>query len=141
MFLSWGIFLSQHLINEYRGELDRLRAASGSRRESVLREAFKDLLKRWGKAHDLQFIAEHDILTKQMTRIYVDGALLHGLRVPFGYWEAKDESDDLDKEIEAKFRKGYPRENIVFTDDVRAVLWQDGAEIVFRRANLTPLAG
>ncbi|MCT2557536.1 N-6 DNA methylase [Tsuneonella sp. YG55] len=122
--------MSQHLINEYRAELDRLRAASGSRRESVLREAFKDLLKRWGRAQDLQFIAEHDILTKQMTRIYVDGALLHGLRVPFGYWEAKDESDDLDKEIEAKFRKGYPKDNIVFTDDATAILWQDGAEVL-----------
>jgi predicted helicase len=122
--------LSQHLINEYRAELDRLRAVSGSKRESVLREAFKDLLKRWGRAQDLQFVAEHDLLTKQMTRIYVDGALLHGLRVPFGYWEAKDESDDLDKEIEAKFRKGYPRDNIVFTDDAKAVLWQDGAEVL-----------
>lgn len=109
---------------------DRPRAVSGSQRESVLREAFKDLLKRWGKAHDLQFIAEHDILTKQMTRIYVDGALLHGLRVPFGYWEAKDANDDLDKEIEAKFRKGYPKDNIVFTDDTLAVLWQDGAEVL-----------
>jgi predicted helicase len=122
--------LSQQLINEYRAELDRLRAVSGSRRESVLREAFKDLLKRWGKAHDLQFIAEHDIVTKAMNRIYVDGALLHSLRVPFGYWEAKDESDDLEKEIEAKFRKGYPRDNIIFTDDATAVLWQDGAEVL-----------
>jgi hypothetical protein len=91
--------LSQQLINEYRAELDRLRAVSGSRRESVLREAFKDLLKRWGRTHDLQFIAEHDIVTKAMNRIYVDGALLHSLRVPFGYWEAKDESDVLEKEI------------------------------------------
>lgn len=122
--------MSQHLINEYRAELDRLRAVSGSRRESVLREAFKDLLKRWGKAHDLQFIAEHDIVTKAMNRIYLDGALLHGLRVPFGYWEAKDENDDLAKEIEAKFRKGYPRDNIIFTDDALAVLWQDGAEVM-----------
>lgn len=103
---------------------------SGSRRESVLREAFKDLLKRWGKAHDLQFIAEHDIVTKAMNRIYLDGALLHGLRVPFGYWEAKDENDDLAKEIEAKFRKGYPRDNIIFTDDATAVLHQDGAEVM-----------
>jgi hypothetical protein len=118
--------LSQQLINEYRAELDRLRAVSGSRRESVLREAFKDLLKRWGKTHDLQFIAEHDIVTKALNRIYLDGALLHGLRVPFGYWEAKDESDDLGKEIDAKFRKGYPRDNIIFTDDATAVLWQDG---------------
>lgn len=122
--------MSRQHINDYRAELDRLRAVSGSKRESVLREAFKDLLKRWGRANDLQFVAEHDILTRQMTRIYVDGALLHGLRVPFGYWEAKDESDDLDKEIEAKFRKGYPRDNIVFTDDVTAVLWQDGAEVM-----------
>lgn len=122
--------MSRQLINEYRAELDRLRAVSGSRRESVLREAFKDLLKRWGRANDLQFIAEHDILTRQMTRIYIDGALLHGLRVPFGYWEAKDENDDLTAEIDAKFRKGYPRDNIVFTDDVTAVLWQDGIEVM-----------
>lgn len=122
--------LSRQLINEYRAELDRLRQVSGSRRESVLREAFKDLLKRWGRAHDLQFIAEHDILTKQMTRIYVDGALLHGLRVPFGYWEAKDENDDLAAEIEAKFRKGYPKDNIVLTDDVTAVLYQNGGEVM-----------
>lgn len=122
--------MSRQLINEYRAELDRLRAVSGSRRESVLREAFKDLLKRWGRANDLQFIAEHDILTRQMTRIYIDGALLHGLRVPFGYWEAKDENDDLTAEIETKFRKGYPRDNIVFTDDVTAVLWQDGTEVM-----------
>lgn len=58
--------MSQHLINEYRAELHRLRQVSGSRRESVLREAFKDLLKRWGKAHDLQFVAEHDLLTEAM---------------------------------------------------------------------------
>jgi hypothetical protein len=38
---------------------------------------------------------------------WVDGALVYDLRVPFGYWEAKDEEDDLDKEIAAKFRRGY----------------------------------
>ncbi|HMS19264.1 type ISP restriction/modification enzyme [uncultured Sphingorhabdus sp.] len=121
--------MSRQLINEYRAELDRLRQISGSRRESVLREAFKDLLKRWGKSQDLIFAPEHDIVTPKDNRIYVDGVLLHSLRVPFGHWEAKDESDDLNKEIEAKFRKGYPKENIVFTDDVTAVLWQDGHEI------------
>ena len=126
--------MSRQIINEYRAELDRLRAVSGVRRESVLREAFKDLLKRWGRQSDLQFIAEHDLVTQQGNRIYLDGALLHGLRVPFGYWEAKDEQDDLQAEIEAKFRKGYPRDNIVFTDDVTAVLWQDGRET--RRASM-----
>lgn len=120
--------VSRQLINEYRAELDRLRQVSGSRRESVLREAFKDLLKRWGKSQDLQFIPEHDIVTAKGNRIYVDGALLHGLRVPFGYWEAKDADDKLDDEITDKFRKGYPKDNIIFSDDVTAVLYQDGHE-------------
>jgi len=121
--------LSKQLINEYRGELDRLRAVSGSRRESVLREAFKDLLKRWGRAQDLQFIPEHDIVTAQGNRIYVDGALVHGLRVPFGYWEAKDQDDDLDAEIAEKRRRGYPVDNIVFEDTRTAVLLQGGHEV------------
>jgi len=121
--------VSRQLINEYRAELDRLRAVSGSRRESVLREAFKDLLKRWGRSLDLHFVPEHDILTPQKTRIYVDGALLHALRVPFGYWEAKDADDDLDAEIAAKTRKGYPRDNIIYSDDHTAVLIQSNVEV------------
>ncbi|MEO5587783.1 MAG: hypothetical protein ABIQ81_08850 [Novosphingobium sp.] len=121
--------MSRQLINEYRADLDRLRAVSGSRRESVLREAFKDLLKRWGRSQDLQFVPEHDIVTAQKNRIYLDGALLHALRVPFGYWEAKDADDNLDAEIAAKSRKGYPRDNIIYSDDHTAILIQDGAEV------------
>jgi len=81
--------VSRQLINEYRAELDRLRAVSGSRREGVRSEAFKDLLRRWGKPNDLVFVSQHGIVTKKGNRIYTDGALLHPLRVPFGYWEAK----------------------------------------------------
>ena len=120
--------MSRQSINEYRADLDRLRAVSGSRRESVLREAFKDLLKRWGRTHELHFVPEHDIVTAQKNRIYLDGALLHALRVPFGYWEAKDADDDLDAEIAAKTRKGYPRDNIIYSDDHVAILIQDGHE-------------
>ena len=122
-----GVCVSRQLINEYRAELDRLRAVSGSRREGVLSEAFKDLLRRWGKSNELVFVSQHEIVTKAGNRIYTDGALLHSLRVPFGYWEAKDEDDDLEREIEAKFRKGYPKDNIIFSDDRVAILYQDGA--------------
>ena len=117
--------MSRQLINEYRAELDRQRAVSGSRREGVLSEAFKDLLKRWGRQNDLVFSAQHEIIRANGQRIYPDGALL-SMRIPFGYWEAKDANDDLNREIEAKFRKGYPKNNIVFTDDITAVLYQDG---------------
>ena len=62
--------LSRQLINEYRAELDKLRAVSGSRREGVLSDAFKDLLKRWGRAQDLSFVPEHDIVLP-VTATYV----------------------------------------------------------------------
>ena len=34
----------------------------------------------------------------------------------------------FDREIADKFRKGYPRDNIIFSDDATAVLYQDGQE-------------
>ena len=52
--LGWGVRVSRQHINEYRAELDRLRAVSGSRREGVLSDAFKDLLRRWGRAENIQ---------------------------------------------------------------------------------------
>jgi type I restriction-modification system DNA methylase subunit len=130
--------VSQTLIGQYLGELDRLRQASGSRRESVLREAFKDLLKAWGRQHDLVFVPEYAIESPTRERRYVDGALLHELRVPFGYWEAKDEADDLDAEIALKFRRGYPQDNIVFEDSTQAVLIQHREEVM--RCSVTDVA-
>jgi hypothetical protein len=122
--------MSQLLINHYLADLDRLRRVSRANRESVVREAFKDLLKAWGHSRDLQFIPEHEYITPTKERRYIDGALLHGLRVPFGYWEAKDTNDDLDEEIVKKFRRGYPQTNIIFEDSTEAILIQSGREII-----------
>jgi hypothetical protein len=121
--------VSQLLINAYLADLHRLRQVSGSKRESVIREAFKDLLKAWGKTLELQFIPEHEYITPTKERRYIDGALLYDLRVPFGYWEAKDTNDKLDDEIVKKFRRGYPQTNIIFEDSTEAVLVQNGKEI------------
>ena len=121
--------LSRQLINEYRAELDRVRQASGSRREGTVSEPFKGLLQRWGKAGDLVFLAQHRMSNTKGDPIIPDGALVNSLRVPFGYWEAKDADDDLEKEIVAKFRKGYPKDNIIFSDDNTAILYQDGHEV------------
>ena len=124
-----GGCVSRQLINEYRSELDRLRSVTGSHRETNLRPAFARVLRSWGKqVLNLVFVEEHQIRTAQGNLISVDGALLHALRVPFGYWEAKDRDDKLDGEIAAKLRKGYPRDNIIFSDDHTAVLYQDGSE-------------
>lgn len=122
--------MSQGLINDYLRQLDVIRKASGSTRETIVREAFKDLLKSWGKQHGLVFLAEYPLKTVTKANITVDGALLHELRMPLGYWEAKDERDDLDEEIDKKLRKGYPQDNIIFSDDVHAVLIQHKQEVL-----------
>jgi len=122
--------LSQLLIQQYLNQLQDLRRVSGTHRESVVREAFKDLLKGWAKAHDLIFVPEYEIATPTKERRYVDGALLHTLRVPFGYWEAKDEKDDLDSKIAVKLRRGYPQDNIIFEDSMQAVLMQARTEVM-----------
>lgn len=122
--------MSQLLIHDYLSQLDLIKKVSGSQRETIVREAFKDLLKAWGRQHDLVFIAEYPLKTATKANISVDGALLHELRMPLGYWEAKDAADDLDEEIVKKFKKGYPQDNIVFSDDATVVLWQHRQEVM-----------
>lgn len=128
-FIKLGA-MSQLLINDYLKQLDIIRKVSGSQRETIVREAFKDLLKNWGKQHKLIFLAEYPLKTATKSDINVDGALLHELRMPLGYWEAKDADDDLDKEVSKKFKKGYPQDNIIFSDDAIAVLWQNRNEVL-----------
>jgi predicted helicase len=129
--------LSQFLIQKYLNQLATLKRVSGTHRETVVREAFKDLLKAWGRSEHLEFVPEYQFETKMRDRRYADGALLHTLRVPFGYWEAKDSDDDLDEEITKKFRAGYPKTNIIFEDSTQAVLFQNGEEVIRCRVEQT----
>lgn len=120
--------MSQQHINTYQTEIANLRAVSGTVNESTLREAFKDLLKRWGRSLDLTLVPEHHIhLAKSY--ISVDAALIDQVRLPHGYWEAKDEKDNLADEISAKTSKGYPTTNIIYEDTKTCVLIQNGVEV------------
>ena len=87
--------MSRLLINEYLAKIDRLRRYSGTSTEKVVSEAFKDLLKRWSRQAGLHFVPHHDYDTALKTRVTPDGAVLHDLRVPLGWWEANDTADDL----------------------------------------------
>ena len=122
--------MSQLQIQHYLDQLADLCKVAGTNRKMVVREAFKDLLKGYARSHDLVFIPEYEIETPAKERRYVDGALLHTLRVPFGYWEAKDEKDDLDAEIANKLRRGYPQDNIIFEDSSKVVLIQNKQEVI-----------
>lgn len=126
--------MSQVLINQYLAQLDVLKKVGGTQRESSVREAFKDLLKGWGRQHDLVFIHECRLDTATKDIRTVDGALLHELRVPVGNWEAKDEKDDIDAEIAFKFKRGYPQDKVIFEDSTQAVLIQHREEVMRRDA-------
>jgi hypothetical protein len=69
--------MSQLLIHQFCTELKKLKAFSGTNRETVVREAFKDLLKALAKQHDLVFIPEFAFQTPAKEDRKVDGALLH----------------------------------------------------------------
>ena len=66
--------MSQQLIGRYLNELSDLRRVSGDVRESVVREAFKTLLKDWGRSKKLIFVPEYRLDTVTRDRRFVDGA-------------------------------------------------------------------
>ncbi len=123
--------MSRQHINTYRRTLAEQHRVTGSLNERVLRKAFAELLERTGRAHDLVFTNEWEGRGPRGNNIAVDGALIPQiLRKPFGYWEAKDSKDDLEREIRDKIAKGYPDDNIIYEDTQSAVLRQDGREVM-----------
>ncbi len=122
--------MSRQHINAYRTKLAKLHAVSGSLNEGVISQAFGSLLEAWGRSHDLTLVQQWEGKGPRGNDIKVDGALVPSvLRVPFGYWEAKDSKDDLDKEIAVKIAAGYPDDNIIYENSVTAVLRQNGKEV------------
>lgn len=98
--------------------------------EGAVRRAFSDLLATCGRRNkpQLTLITEYSI-ERARSSIRVDGALVDLYHLPHGYWEAKDEKDDLLKEVQRKLEKGYPRDNIIFQAPDRAILYQGGVRI------------
>ena len=115
-------------VRDYHARIDRLRKTSGSSLETVLRDSFQRLLTDWSEAAGLTFAPELPLGVGPARNRKPDGTILYDLRVPHGYWEAKDTDDDLDVEIADKRSKGYPVTNILFEDTRTAVLIQDGRE-------------
>lgn len=116
-------------LGKYYRQLAELKK-SGVTHEGGTRHAFSGLLRELGKRRKLDLREEHAIhLPGASHPIRVDGALVDDFKRPFAYWEAKDSSDNLDNEISKKFDKGYPNNNIIFEDNIRAVLYQDGYRV------------
>src|SRR5579863_392430 len=100
--------------------------------EGAVRSAFQELLAKSGRKAkpQLTLVPEYRIERARGSSVIVDGALVDLYHLPHGYWEAKDEKDDLAKEVQLKLDKGYPRDNIIFQAPERAILYQGGARIL-----------
>ena len=115
-------------IDRYYEEKQRLIDFGGSDNEQNIRRAFALCLDSYCRDHreKLALVDELDAPLRNRP----DGTVRDSLRMTRGYWEAKDSHDDLDVEIQAKFNRGYPRDNIVFEDSLTAVLFQNGAQAI-----------
>lgn len=121
--------MSKALINQYYNEFHRAKQFSGSSNEETLKTPFANLLNGIARTKNLELVREVYIKSSIGTPIRPDGVLRNILQLDFGYWESKDTKDDIRKEIEEKFRKGYPKNNILFEDTQTAILFQDNKEI------------
>ena len=117
------------IVKNYYSELDQFDRL-GARHEGAVRSAFQSLLQGCAQKFDWTLVPEHSMTGGQSRRIVVDGVLLDGFRLPHGYWEAKDADDDLPSEMVRKFERGYPRDNILFQEPHRAILWQNGRQVL-----------
>jgi len=111
----------------------------GVKHEGALRSAFQELLESCARQFDWKLVPEYRIKRKGQADVSADGAVLTCVgNIPTllrGLWEAKDSADDLDKEIKHKFSIGYPKQNILFWQPDRAILYQNSER--FYEADLT----
>jgi predicted helicase len=115
-------------VTQYQAEVEKIIRYGGSRKETSIRVAFQNLLNEYCKPRDFLLIPELDYKLPNGKIVYPDGTIKDALRLDWGYWESKDQYDNLDQEIAKKLNKGYPDSNILFEDSQTAVLIQSGQE-------------
>lgn len=99
--------------------------------EGTVSPTFAALLRHCARQFDWTLAEQFTMKPKgaRQRTIRVDGALLDPFKLIHGVWEAKDTDDDLEREVDKKFKAGYPQDNIIFQAPDRAILWQDGYEV------------
>ncbi|MCY4364654.1 MAG: hypothetical protein OXE17_00270 [Chloroflexi bacterium] len=99
-------------IEAYYSTLRELVEFGGSDNELNIRPAFQNCLDAYCREHKEKLVLIPEL--KAVGNVIPDGTVKDTLRMARGYWEAKDTHDDLETEIQRKFDRGYPRDNIVF---------------------------
>jgi len=107
-------------------EFERL----GQAHEGTVKIAFQHLLEVIAKQSQW-VLTQENTLNRGKKRIRLDGVLFDNANIPRGYWEAKDSKDDLSQEVHKKLvQDNYPDDNIIFQAPDRAILYQNGREVL-----------
>jgi predicted helicase len=102
----------------------------GAAHESAVRAAFDQLIEAGAGPLGWTLVREYALTRKGTVPLKLDGALLDTYRLVHGVIEAKDDADDLKREMVAKLKLGYPGKNILFWQPRRAILVQDGKVVL-----------
>ena len=116
-------------ITAYYAALERYQQ-HGVTHETAVRAAFQALLEACTRQLDWTLICEQTLRLPDRNPIRLDGALLDEHSLPRGTWEAKGVHGNLRAEIQTKFDAGYPQDNILFQTPERAILYQNGMEVM-----------
>ncbi len=117
-------------INQYYVELERLKQR-GSKNEGSIKPAFRGLLVFYCKPKDIEVVEEQTLAGSSKRP---DG-VLKSEGLIYGYWEAKDEKDDIEAEIIKKQRLGYPMFNFLIENSIEAVLIQGEKRAKIKMSN------
>ena len=101
----------------------------GAVNEGAVKVAFADLLTACCQQFNWTLVQENSIPLTKKKLIRVDGLLVRDDTLKHGIWEAKDTEDDLAKEVQNKFKQGYPKDNIIFQSPERVIIWQGGKQV------------
>lgn len=92
------------------------------------------LLNDYAHRQNYEVVREVVTMGTKGAKVRPDGILKNLWGIEIGLWESKDEKDDIEAEIDAKQKKGYPLTNILFEDSQTAVLFQRGEMV--RKVNM-----
>jgi predicted helicase len=110
-------------------------AKLGIKHENAVSFAFQGILEHCTRQLNWKYTPQYHFKRPGKNDGIADGAIFDNSGLRRGLWEAKDSADDLEKEIKNKFAIGYPKENILFWQPDKAVLFQNSER--FYEADLT----
>src|SRR5260370_27771322 len=80
----------------------------GHKTEGNTRSAFADLLKKCASPYDWHLVEHYQFKGTNKQPLVAYGALVDSLTLVHGLRQAKDTTDDLQKELKSKLPPGYP---------------------------------